>query len=172
MGPRTCPQCRLLNDLGATLCDCGYDFGSGTLGVQRAGVGMPQRERAAIAETADRYRALVATAFVQAIAGASGRVLMLFLKRAGNDQAVLVASLVSLGLVLSLAAYVATQAHRVATEMKLRNPGGRATTVLVGGIFGVLAMNSWARQWSERFGIRFGVFGPNSQDIERFARGR
>jgi hypothetical protein len=154
------------------MCDCGYEFASGTLGVQRAGVGMPQRERAAIADTADRYRTLVATAFVQALAGGSGRALILLLKRNENDQAVLVASLVSLGLVVSLAAYVATLAHRVAIEMKLRGAGGWAATVLVGGIFGVMLMNSWARQWSERFGIKFGILGPNRQDIERFARGR
>ena len=172
MGTSTCPQCRLINDPGATRCDCGYEFATGTLGAQRAGMALPQRERAAIADTADRYRALVATAFVQAVAGASSRLLIVFLEGTGNKQAVLVASLLSVGLVVSLGAYVAVQAHRVAVDMKLRSPGTWAATVLIGGILGVLAMNSWARQWSERFSIRFGMFGPNSQDIERFARGR
>ena len=171
MAIKTCPRCKLLNDPGATACDCGYEFATGTLGVQRAGRGLSQKERASIADTADRYSGLVAIAFAQALLGGSSRVVVQLLKRSGTPEAVLVASGVSALLVLGLAVYVATSAHRLATEMSLRNPGKWAATVLIGGIFGVMIFNTSARQWSERFGIRFGILGPNRQDIERFARG-
>ena len=171
MAIKTCPRCQLLNDPGATTCDCGYEFATGTLGVQKAGRGLSQKERAAIADTADRYRGLVAIAYAQALLGGSGRAVAQLLKRADNPDGALVASGVSAFLVLVLATYVATRAYGLATEMALRNPGGWATTVLVGGIFGVMILNTSARQWSERFGIRFGILGPNREDIDRFARG-
>ena len=171
MAIKTCPRCKLLNDPSATICDCGYEFATGTLGVQREGRGLSQKERAAIADTADRYRGLVAIAFAQALLGGSSRVVVQLLKRSGTPEGVLLGSSISALLILSLAIYVATRAYRLATEMALRNPGGWATTVLVGGIFGVMIFNTYARQWSERFGIRFGVLGPNRADIERFARG-
>ena len=170
MAPKSCPQCRLLSDPAATICDCGYEFATGTLGVQRAGKGMSQKQRAVIADTADRYRGLVAIALVQALLGGGGRTGASILKRE-NPEAALVVGGVSAFMVLLLATYAATRAYGLATEMALRNPGGWATTVLVGGILGVMIFNTSARQWSEKLGIRFGLLGPNRQDIERFARG-
>ncbi len=171
MAIKTCPRCRLLSDPKATTCDCGYEFATGTLGVQRAGKGLAQRERAVVADTADRYRGLVAITFAQALLGGLSRIVVQVLKRSGNQEGVLIASGASALLVLGLAIYVATLAYRLAKDMALRNPGAWASTVLVGGILGVMLLNTSARQWSEGFGIRFGILGPNREDIDRFAGG-
>lgn len=169
MAVRECPRCRLISAAEAQACDCRYEFATGVLRAQRSARNLSRSEREEVATTADAYRSLVVLALLQALLGAGSRVAAHVVKVGGRDEEILVASLVSLGALVVLAVLVAGRAHRAAQGMGLSNPAGWALAVFFGGILGVALLNSRARAWSERHDIRFGLLGPNSADVERFA---
>ena len=169
MGVQECPRCRLISDPGASVCDCGYEFATGTLGAQRAARGLSRSEREAVAETADRYRTLLGVTLLQAILGAGSRAVAHVARTSGGPEAVLVVSIVSIVVLVGVGIVAAVHAYGTARGMGLRGPGLWAAATLFGGILTVLVLNGRAREWAARHDLGFSVLGPNRKDIDRFA---
>ena len=169
MGAQECPRCHLISDPDASACDCGYEFASGALGAQRAACGLSRTDREAVAETADRYRTLLGIVLLQAMLGGGSRAVAHLAKASGGPEAVFVVSIVSILLLVGVGVVAAAHAYGAAKGMGLRSPGVWAAAILFGGILAVLVMNGRAREWSARHDLRFGLLGPNRNDIDRFA---
>lgn len=169
MAVRECPRCRTVNDAGAQVCDCGYEFATGVMQSQRAVRDMSRSDRERVATTADRYRSLVLVAVAHAFLSVANRAVA----RTGpaDPQEALGLTVVMLLALVVVAAAAASLAFRCATEMDVGSPSGWAVAVFLFGVIGLLFFSGKARQWSERYGMRFGLLGPNRNDVDRVAHG-
>ncbi|MGE3425041.1 MAG: hypothetical protein AB7N24_23580 [Dehalococcoidia bacterium] len=171
MTTRTCPRCKLISPQEALVCDCGHEFASGKLRLTPVASALSSAERAQVVEAADRYRVMVTFATIQLIAGVSSRVLGRISRGQDDSGAQLAIALVSFVTLIVASAAASRAAYGAAEGIGLRNPGAWAAGVFFAGVFAVIALNSRAKEWCQRYGLRLGLLGPVRADIERLARG-
>ncbi len=169
MGTRTCPRCRVVSEISATSCDCGYVFSTGRMAPAQTRPRAGGHDALGLAE---EYRSLVKLVLLQAAVGGGTRIAAFGARRLHSDGLLLAVNLVGLILLISLSVMAAVRAFRTASAMGLASPRGWAAAIGVGGIFGMLVMNREARKWSERQGIQFSLLGPDLNDARRVDRDR
>jgi hypothetical protein len=172
MNAQTCPRCRLISEEGAATCDCGHEFASGRLRLEREAADTPDDECVALADKAELYRLCILFVLLQQVAAGGGSVIVRITTLVFGEPGLLFASTVLLLVVLGTALFAAMTAHRVARQMSIGSPGAWAVAVFFAGILAVLMLNGRVREWCRGRGIEFGLLGPTRRAIERLRRGR
>jgi hypothetical protein len=167
--PQECPRCRLLSPPEALLCDCGYDFQTGTLGLTAEAKGLSTLDRERVAGIADSYRALVGLVWLQVVAIIGNAVVRLVIRHAAPDVRSMILTSAA-GAVLLASALAGRAAYRVMTQMGLPASTRWSGAIVFFGPFALLTLNVTTRDWFQRYGIAVGPLGPRAQDIDRLGR--
>ena len=171
-GPRVCPKCRLLNEPDTEICDCGYNFVTGTKGIPRAAAQVVATGNVDMVEDgALEYRRLVGLIGVGALLSLGSRALHWSI-RGEAPGSVLAISLLTFGVLLAVGVLSAKAAYRVALAVDARLAAAYAVGCFVPGIgiLTLLALSSRASDWARRHGLEMGLLGPTRQSLDALRR--
>jgi hypothetical protein len=175
--PRECPKCRVLNEPGTSVCDCGYDFTTGRKGTPRTvfrGTPMPPTEAdfGAIEYTALAYRRLIALVGINVVVGGSSRILHNLVLR--DETLELFVAVASLVVVATLGVLSAHAAYRVAAALGASAPVIYAVACLLPciAVVALLALSARATAWAKRNGLEVGLLGPKLESLDALRQAR